>query len=80
LQTIMSNLIPTNVVTDPPAEGGLDRVINNSRKAHTSRVYLQTFGCQMNDRDSERILGMLAKDGYVAVDSPEDADLILLNT
>lgn len=44
------------------------------------RVYLQTYGCQMNDRDSEEILGMLAAQGYAITDHEEEADVILLNT
>jgi len=44
------------------------------------QVYLQTFGCQMNERDSEEILGMLAARGYGIVRREEDADIILLNT
>jgi tRNA-2-methylthio-N6-dimethylallyladenosine synthase len=43
-------------------------------------VYLQTYGCQMNERDSEEILGMLTAQGYVVVDREEEADVILLNT
>src|SRR5262245_52805774 len=43
-------------------------------------VYLQTYGCQMNERDSEEILGMLGAQGYVVVDREEEANVILLNT
>ena len=43
-------------------------------------VYLQTYGCQMNERDSEEILGMLIAQGYVVVAREEEADVILLNT
>jgi tRNA-2-methylthio-N6-dimethylallyladenosine synthase len=43
-------------------------------------VYLQTYGCQMNERDSEEILGMLTAQGYAVVDREQDADVILLNT
>jgi tRNA-2-methylthio-N6-dimethylallyladenosine synthase len=43
-------------------------------------VYLQTYGCQMNERDSEEILGMLTAQGYAVVKREEDADVILLNT
>ena len=43
-------------------------------------VYLQTYGCQMNERDSEEILGMLTAQGYALVDHEEEADVILLNT
>lgn len=44
------------------------------------RVYLQTYGCQMNERDSEEILGMLTAQGYAVVQREEDAEVILLNT
>ncbi len=43
-------------------------------------VYLQTYGCQMNERDSEEVLGMLAAQGYTPVADEDEADLILLNT
>jgi len=43
-------------------------------------VFLETFGCQMNDNDSERIMGHLAAMNYSATSDPERADLILLNT
>jgi tRNA-2-methylthio-N6-dimethylallyladenosine synthase len=43
-------------------------------------VYLQTYGCQMNERDSEEILGMLGAQGYQVVEREEEADVILLNT
>ena len=46
----------------------------------TRAVYLQTYGCQMNERDSEEILGMLTAQGYAVVDREEEADVILLNT
>ena len=41
--------------------------------------YLETFGCQMNVVDSERIVGLLDEIGYRQVEEPEQADLILLN-
>jgi len=43
-------------------------------------VYIETFGCQMNVNDSERIVTLLADIGYIPVSSPGEADLILLNT
>jgi hypothetical protein len=39
-------------------------------------VYVETYGCQMNVSDSELMLGKLGELGYVAVDSPEGADVI----
>jgi len=43
-------------------------------------VYVETYGCQMNVSDSELILGKLAAHGYDAVQVPEGADVILVNT
>jgi tRNA-2-methylthio-N6-dimethylallyladenosine synthase len=44
------------------------------------KVFIRTYGCQMNVYDSERMTDALAPAGYVATDSAENADLILLNT
>src|SRR5512146_2460815 len=42
--------------------------------------YLETFGCQMNAHDSEKVIGTLHQQGYRQVDSEEEASLILYNT
>jgi tRNA-2-methylthio-N6-dimethylallyladenosine synthase len=42
--------------------------------------YLETFGCQMNAHDSEKVIGTLQHQGYRQVESEEDAGLILYNT
>jgi tRNA-2-methylthio-N6-dimethylallyladenosine synthase len=47
---------------------------------NTRKVFVKTYGCQMNVYDSERMTDALAKDGYQATDVLEDADLVLLNT
>jgi tRNA-2-methylthio-N6-dimethylallyladenosine synthase len=44
------------------------------------RFHVTTFGCQMNEHDSERMKGMLGTLGYGEAESPEDADLLLFNT
>ena len=46
----------------------------------TKHFYLETFGCQMNVVDSERIADMLTQIGYRQTDDAEQADLVLLNT
>lgn len=45
-----------------------------------STVYIETYGCQMNVSDSELMLGKLAAAGYSPVETPDEADVILLNT
>src|SRR5690606_34430080 len=44
------------------------------------KVYIKSFGCQMNVYDARRMADTLARDNYAEVASPEDADLIILNT
>ena len=44
------------------------------------RYHVTTFGCQMNEHDSERMKGMLESLGYAEAESQEQADLILFNT
>ena len=42
--------------------------------------YLETFGCQMNVHDSEKVVGTLIQEGYLQVQTVEAADLVLYNT
>src|ERR1700682_5141984 len=42
--------------------------------------YLETFGCQMNAHDSEKVVGTLVQEGYRQVETVEQADLVLYNT
>jgi tRNA-2-methylthio-N6-dimethylallyladenosine synthase len=44
------------------------------------RVYIETYGCQMNVADSELMFGLLGREGYVRADQPADADVMLVNT
>ena len=48
--------------------------------APDKKLFVKTYGCQMNVYDSERMTAALATEGYAATGTPEDADLILLNT
>ncbi len=45
-----------------------------------STYYIRTFGCQMNEHDSERMAGMLEAEGYRPAGSPEDAGVVVFNT
>ncbi len=59
--------------------GGLEALVQQRPDA-VKRVFVKTYGCQMNVYDSQRMTDALAADGYVATDTPDDADLVLLNT
>jgi len=43
-------------------------------------IYIETYGCQMNVADSELVLGVLGREGYVRTDDPAQADVVLVNT
>ena len=51
-----------------------------SAAAPARRLYIKTYGCQMNVYDSERMADVLAPLGYGVTDDPADADLVVLNT
>jgi tRNA-2-methylthio-N6-dimethylallyladenosine synthase len=51
-----------------------------SADSPTRKVFIKTFGCQMNAYDSTKMGALLAKDGFVPTQDPADADLILVNT
>jgi len=63
-------------LTIKPAGTGPEGTIEPPAK----RYFVRTYGCQMNVYDSQRMSDALAADGYSAAETPEDADLILLNT
>src|SRR5213595_3442182 len=44
------------------------------------RIYIETYGCQMNVSDSELMFGVLGREGYVRTDDPAEADVLLVNT
>ncbi|RKY36881.1 MAG: tRNA (N6-isopentenyl adenosine(37)-C2)-methylthiotransferase MiaB, partial [Candidatus Omnitrophota bacterium] len=43
------------------------------------KLYIKTFGCQMNDRDSEALAGIFLEKGWSLTAELEDADVILVN-
>jgi tRNA-2-methylthio-N6-dimethylallyladenosine synthase len=61
-----------------PRPGGASAV--EPLPAPRRKVFVHTFGCQMNESDSERMVELLARHAWARTPHPEDADLILLNT
>lgn len=49
-------------------------------RAHSLTFYIETYGCQMNAHDSEKIAGVLADMGYAPAEDKYSADLVLFNT
>ena len=52
----------------------------NPQQARQPKVYLETYGCQMNVADSQTVSAVLRRAGYVSADGVDDADVVLLNT
>ncbi|MBC2837181.1 tRNA (N6-isopentenyl adenosine(37)-C2)-methylthiotransferase MiaB [Paragemmobacter straminiformis] len=48
--------------------------------AEAKKLFIKTYGCQMNVYDSERMVEAMGAEGYVTTDSVEEADMVLLNT
>jgi tRNA-2-methylthio-N6-dimethylallyladenosine synthase len=68
----------------PPDPGGESTPLGSTGRYHdglmNERYYIRTFGCQMNEHDSERIAGLLEAQGMAPANGPDDADLVVLNT
>ena len=47
---------------------------------YTPKAYVETYGCQQNEADSERIRGMLSQSGYQICQEAEGADVVVMNT
>lgn len=54
--------------------------MDSDSSAPRRRLFVQNFGCQMNDYDVERMRELLAREGFDAASSAEEADLIVINT
>src|ERR1051326_4061414 len=54
-------------------------VCQNRRTVSGKTFYIETFGCQMNVHDSEKVIGTLLARGYSQVATPEEAKLVLYN-
>lgn len=70
----METVLPTGDSSKNGAE------LNPSSGKAEKKVFVKTYGCQMNVYDSERMEDALTQDGYVKTDDINDADLVLLNT
>src|ERR1700675_1251900 len=60
--------------------GAAADIVSAASRDGGATFFLETFGCQMNDHDSEKVAGVLFSRGYRQVDTPDAASLILYNT
>ena len=56
-------------------------MINNILKPSSKKkLFIKTYGCQMNVYDSQRMVDVLSPIGYEVIDTPDNADMVILNT
>ncbi len=72
--------VNTRRKTQEPAAAPAPKAPSRSQTPATKRVFIKTYGCQMNVYDSQRMADVLAPIGYGLADSAEDADIVILNT
>lgn len=55
-------------------------LVNDQKEGNTKKLFIESYGCQMNFSDSEIVASILADNGYNTTQNLEDADLVLVNT
>ncbi|MEP0479710.1 MAG: tRNA (N6-isopentenyl adenosine(37)-C2)-methylthiotransferase MiaB, partial [Nonlabens sp.] len=55
-------------------------VVLEHNATNTRKLYIESYGCQMNFSDSEIVASILAKEGFNTTNNMEEADLVLVNT
>ena len=78
----MQDRLPTDSIDDDGdgLESSFATVSDDNAGQLSPKVFIKTFGCQMNVYDSERMNEALAAQGYSEASAIEDADLVILNT
>ena len=84
--------LPEQRLPQTPSEGEIAQALEKeaavcgqikalwASRGRTPRAFVDTYGCQQNEADSERIRGMLRASGYEIVDTEEGADCIVIST
>ena len=57
-----------------------EALVLEPQAANSKKLFIESYGCQMNFSDSEIVASILAKEGYNTTQQLEDADLVLVNT
>ena len=57
-----------------------ENLVLENKDTNTRKLFIESYGCQMNFSDSEIVASILSKEGFNTTKSLEDADLVLVNT
>jgi len=68
-----------NKVIDEAVQGSAT-LLADTDKTNNKKVYIESYGCQMNFSDSEIVASILAESGYGTTNNLEEADVVLVNT
>lgn len=74
----MSNVTTTEKVIDPNKQG--NPLTTPNKEGNNKKLYIESFGCQMNMNDSEIVASILSEEGYNTTIHLEEADLVMVNT
>jgi hypothetical protein len=83
IESLAATASPSLPSVPPVPDYHPERVVRDSLSSSTTsgkRFYIETFGCQMNVHDSEKVAGALLERGYRAAENLAQADLVLYNT
>ncbi len=58
----------------------MNEILNTKDINIIGKFFIETWGCQMNEEDSEKLSGMLKREGYIRTEEREEADVIIFNT
>src|SRR6516165_3354658 len=80
LERLAGQGVGTSVPSEHPQPASEGGPYKGNEQGNGQTFYLETFGCQMNEHDSEKVAGVLLARGYRQVETPEAAKVILYNT
>ena len=69
-----------NKVIDESVQGSVTLLADADKTNNNKKVYIESYGCQMNFSDSEIVASILAESGYGTTNNLEEADVVLVNT
>jgi tRNA-2-methylthio-N6-dimethylallyladenosine synthase len=72
--------IAADLLTPSLHDNVLASAAESGIQQHSPKLYVETYGCQMNVSDSEIVKGVMHQSGYAMTDKPDDADVIFVNT
>ncbi|WP_299247741.1 tRNA (N6-isopentenyl adenosine(37)-C2)-methylthiotransferase MiaB [uncultured Cytophaga sp.] len=74
------DILPSEPTAEEKAACDLPRVTQELNTGKQRKLYIESYGCQMNFSDSEIVMSILTQEGFDTTSTPDNADVILLNT